>query len=156
MSSHHEPARKPDVDRYRLPGRGKNSSNKPNAEPARRLESPVMNSAMSACLKVCQDCAQCCLHTATHCMELGGVHASAHHQAVLHDCADVCETAARFIARQSPHFGRLCRDAAEIATLCAADCDALPDADTTMVHCAQRCRLCAESCLALTSHNGEG
>ena len=160
MTSHPEPSRKhesaskPESSRYRLPGKAKPQHAR-NAEPARNDPLP-MNTAMSDCLRVCQDCAWCCLQTITHCLSLGGEHAASHHQAVLHDCADICETTARFIARQSPHSTHLCRECAEICTACARECDRMRDSDTVMTHCAQTCRLCAESCLALTSHGGEG
>ena len=153
MSS--EPARKVDASRYRLPGKGR-PAHKRNVETPKPVERPPMNSALSGALKVCQDCGWCCLQTITHCLALGGEHAEPHHQAVLHDCADICETTARFIARQSPHAVHLCRECAEICSDCARDCDAIAHGDTVMQHCAQTCRLCAETCLALSSQGGEG
>jgi hypothetical protein len=45
----------------------------------------------------CLDCHAICVETAAHCLTLGCAHASARHQTVLQDCAEICQTSANFM-----------------------------------------------------------
>lgn len=155
MSSHHEPANKPNPSRYRLlrPAKPVHTRNANAPDP---IGGETMDPRLSACLKVCQDCAGACLTTITHCLGLAGEHAEHSHQAILQDCADICETTARFIARRSAHSTHLCRACAELCAICARDCDSFPGDDQTMRECAQSCRLCVECCQGMTADTGEG
>jgi hypothetical protein len=157
MHSKDETPRKADPSRYQLPrASGKNRPPSP-AAPARSAPSPSMPSSdlLSTGLKSCQDWAGMCLRTMTACLDLTADPTNTRHVAALQDCADMCETTARFIARRSPHLSLLCRACADLCTLCARECDAI-HGDTCAVECAQACRLCAETCLSLTVHAGEG
>lgn len=104
------------------------------------------NADLQECARKCYECADVCQSTATHCLQLGGEHASAEHQVLMQDCADICATAARFMGRGSHHHNHVCRECAEICTACADDCDRLANGDQKMKQCAQVCRKCAESC----------
>lgn len=142
--------RKPNPSRYRLPSSGR-APHARNAYPVNspqehQHQAPPQSRNLRACLKHCQDCAGVCLRTITHCLALGGPHAAPDHQAVLHDCADICETVARFIARGSCCSRELARICADVCDQCAHDCDAIPGDDPMMRECAQTCRLCAETC----------
>jgi hypothetical protein len=100
---------------------------------------------MHACIQNCLDCHRICLETTTHCLHKGGQHAEAAHIRLLLDCAEICQTSANFMIRNSPLHGFTCRACAEICERCAVDCERFPD-DTQMQECAQLCRRCAESC----------
>jgi hypothetical protein len=157
MHSKDDKPRKADPSRYQLPRGGRKDRPDPPAEPVRSGPAPAVptNNQLSAALKACQDCAGLCLRAVTMCLDAGGETASTHHVATLQDCADICETAARFIARRSPHLNQLCKACAAICTLCAQECNTI-DTDTCIVETAQKCRLCAETCLGLTVHGDEG
>jgi hypothetical protein len=63
----------------------------------------------------------------------------------LWDCADVCETNASLMLRNSALIGRTCETCAEICELSAAECDRFVD-DLRIQTCAQASRRCAASC----------
>jgi hypothetical protein len=155
------PPRKPDPSRYRLPRPNKSTRQQrpsPGSPPTVSSHAPSIPSnsnVLSFALRVCQDCAGTCLQTVNACLDAGGETAGPRLQALLHDCADICETTARFIARRSTHIPHLCRQCAEICELCAHDLDAATDDDCTH-RCAQACRRCAETCNGVTVHFGEG
>ena len=140
--------------RYRLPRPAKKPGGELPAHP-QRPSIPYHANHLSAALRLCQDCAGSCLQTVNVCLENGGETAVASLQALLHDCADICETTARFIVRKSNHIPHLCRECAEICEICARDLDAISDNDCTH-RCAQACRRCAEACNGVTLHHGEG
>jgi hypothetical protein len=99
------------------------------------------------CIQNCLDCADACTRCAAHCLRMGGHHASPDHQAIMHDCADICALAARFMGRGSEHASHICRDCAEICLDCADSCERLSRGDRTMNWCADVCRRCASACL---------
>ena len=100
---------------------------------------------LQECIDRCQSCQEACLETITHCLRQGGKHAEAEHIAMLMACAEICDTAARFMLLGSQHHARVCEVCAEICTACARDCERFGD-DDTMQRCAEACRRCAESC----------
>lgn len=93
---------------------------------------------MSECQAVCQD-------TLMHCLSKGGQHAEADHIRVLLDCAEMCQTAASFMARVSPERVEICRVCKEICERCAESCERIAD-DEQMQRCVEACRRCTESC----------
>jgi hypothetical protein len=107
-----------------------------------RLESKEMRQ----CLELCGQCAAACERTSTHCLTMGGQHVTPDHQNVLRDCADICSTAACFLARGSERHTETCRLCAEICEACAKECERLGSGDEMMTECAKICRDCAESC----------
>ena len=106
---------------------------------------------LEECIRNCHTCATACLHTVRHCLSMGGEHASPEHQTLLHDCAEICATAAAFMARGSSHHGVVCGACAELCAACADDCERLAEGDQTMTRCAEACRRCAESCDKMAS-----
>jgi hypothetical protein len=104
-----------------------------------------MAAKMSECIDNCHECAKTCLETARHCLEMGGDHAAPAHITRLLDCAEICETSANFMSRNS----ELHRDArgvcADACERCAEACEKYPD-DELMRRCAEICRRCAASC----------
>lgn len=104
---------------------------------------------MLACMQSCGDCALMCHRCSQHCLSMGGEHASAEHQGLMRDCADVCALAAVLMARSSHHASHLCRECAEICNACAASCERLGKSDPMMQQCAKMCRDCASECQSM-------
>ncbi|HZW09262.1 MAG TPA: four-helix bundle copper-binding protein [Phycisphaerales bacterium] len=101
---------------------------------------------MRQCIGHCQECAALCVECGTHCLRMGGDHAAPEHQGLLHDCADVCAAAARFMLRSSHHHSHVCGLCAEVCEACAEECERLAEGDQLMTRCAEACRRCARSC----------
>jgi hypothetical protein len=106
---------------------------------------------MQRCIELCQSCHESCLTTTTHCLEMGGVHASLSHINILADCAATCAQSADFMLRGSDMHGRVCGVCAEACERCAADCERLAGGDEQMLSCAAICRQCAESCRTMAA-----
>ena len=105
-----------------------------------------ITSDVRQCIQNCLECHAICVETKSHCLELGGEHASSDHIGVLADCAQICALSADFMLRGSRHHPHTCRECAEICQACAEDCERMAGGDQTMTECAQVCRRCAESC----------
>lgn len=102
-----------------------------------------MSSDMQQCMEDCHQCHLMCLQmAATHCLEMGGRHTEPAHMRLMLDCAEICQTAMNFMARNSAHHAAVCRACAEICRACAASCEAVGD----MQECVDACLRCAESC----------
>jgi hypothetical protein len=105
-----------------------------------------MTTEMQRCIQHCVECARTCEETITHCLMLGGKHASAEHIGLLMDCAQICGTSAKFMLHQSHFHIRTCEVCAEVCEACAKDCEQMAAGDRTMLACAETCHKCAESC----------
>ena len=99
---------------------------------------------MQSCIAECLECHRICLETVTHCLALGGKHASADHIRLLLDCANICATSADFMLRESAHHTSTCRVCAEVCEACAKECERMAGDDDLMRRCAQACTRCAE------------
>lgn len=104
---------------------------------------------MQVCIENCTDTHQICLETIQHCLGKGGKHASADHIRLLSDCAQICETSADFMTRESSFHNVVCRACAEICRACADSCRQLGGIE--MEACAEACEGCAGSCEAMAS-----
>lgn len=100
---------------------------------------------MQMCIQNCLDCHRICLQMISHCLEKGGKHAAPEHIRLLMDCAEICQTSANFMLRNSSFHSYTCDICAEICETCANDCARFSD-DEHMQACADMCRRCAESC----------
>jgi hypothetical protein len=102
-------------------------------------------------IKMCIQCAHDCTFCAHDCLHLGGEHATPTHQAMLHDCADICTLVAHFLARHSPNAAAMCKECVIICERCADGCDRLAHGEghNVMQQCAQSCRVCAAACESL-------
>lgn len=100
---------------------------------------------MQRCIQDCIECAQVCLQTIQQCLQKGGRHASAEHIRTLEDCAEICQTSANFMLRNSDLHMETCRACAAVCDRCAQSCDRIAD-DEMMRRCAEVCRRCAASC----------
>ena len=105
-------------------------------------------SDLERCIDLCQACQKACLETMLYCLGRGGAHADADHIRLLADCAEICQTAANFMLRESPLHGAVCAVCAEVCDQCAVACDTFTD-EGRLEHCAQICRKCAASCEAM-------
>ncbi|MBN9688279.1 MULTISPECIES: four-helix bundle copper-binding protein [unclassified Corallococcus] len=101
--------------------------------------------AMRECIDNCTACHRVCLETLADCLKQGGRLAEPGHLRLLMDCADICETSARFMLRGSELHSRTCFACAEVCAACATACEKLGDAGR-MKACADACRRCEESC----------
>jgi hypothetical protein len=106
----------------------------------------MISAEMQSCIEECLECHRICVETATHCLTLGGEHASPDHVGTLLDCADICQTSANFMLRGSHQHAETCAVCAEVCSVCAESCEAMAGDDDLMRRCAQVCRRCAESC----------
>jgi hypothetical protein len=101
---------------------------------------------LQECVDNCTECHAICVATAQHCLELGGEHAAPHHIRTLLDCAQICQTSADFMLRQSAHHPAVCRCCAELCRACEEECRRMAGGDELMRRCAEACARCAESC----------
>jgi len=109
---------------------------------------------MQQCIQECLQCHRVCTETLTHCLQKGGRHASPDHIRTLLDCAEMCQTSAHFMLRNSNLHPLTCGVCAETCEACATSCDAIAD-DDMMRRCADVCRRCAESCRQMSgAHPG--
>jgi hypothetical protein len=102
-----------------------------------------MTAEMRECIQNCQNCHSVCLSVAmTHCLEKGGAHVEQKHFRLMMDCAQICQTSADFMLRNSTHHSHICAECADICVDCATSCEAIGDMD----ECVAACRKCAETC----------
>lgn len=101
---------------------------------------------LKQCIENCSRCHQICLSMLEHCQTKGGSHAAASHLRLLGDCAEICQTSANFMLRNSPLHHLTCAACAEICNLCATECATLDSQDEHMQECARACQTCAASC----------
>lgn len=106
---------------------------------------------MRECIEECNRCHNICLVSISHCLEMGGEHAEPGHIRMLMDCAEICQTSANFMVRNSDLHGQVCAVCAEVCERCAEDCERFED-DQVMQQCAEICRSCARSCSEMASH----
>lgn len=106
---------------------------------------------MQACIDNCQECHAVCIDTISHCLEMGGEHASAEHIRLLQDCVQICMASTDFMLRQSEYHADVCGVCADICDACATQCESMADGSDFMQECADICRKCAESCRQMAS-----
>lgn len=95
--------------------------------------------ALTNCLQACENCA-------TACLEEPNAASMATCIRTARDCADICSSAIRYLARDSRHSISLVGICADICAECAGECDK-HDHDQC-IECAKACRRCEESCRA--------
>lgn len=106
---------------------------------------------MNQCITNCSECAAVCVETITHCLSMGGNHASPEHIALMQTCADICTVSANAMRRGSPAHTATCGACAEVCRQCADACERMGADDEAMRRCAEACRRCAESCSAMAA-----
>ncbi|MGH7518656.1 MAG: four-helix bundle copper-binding protein [Gemmatimonadales bacterium] len=113
---------------------------------AHQTTSPQISREMQECIEECLRCHGICLQTVSHCLELGGKHADPAHIGLLLDCAEICQTSANVMLRNSDRHQLTCRVCADICRACAEDCERIAGDDKMMKQCADECRRCQQSC----------
>ena len=103
-----------------------------------------MSGDMQKCIDDCLSCSSVCTETLHHCLMMGGKHAEVAHVTIMLDCAEICQTSANFMLRQSAAHVETCGTCAAICRACEESCRQL-DGDF-MKRCADECASCAESC----------
>lgn len=112
------------------------------AASAGRVGQHAMGAEMQACIDLCHKCHVMCLSMIDHCLKMAGPHAAPNHIRLMLDCAQICATAADFMARGSGYHAKICRECAEICDACALSCKGLAG----MEACMAVCQDCAKSC----------
>ena len=100
------------------------------------------------CVEECAACHALCIETFTHSLADGEAREDAHLRLLL-DCAEMCQTAAHFLLRESDLHAYTCRLCAAICRQCATKCERFRH-DPLMDACAQSCRRCAAACEGLS------
>ena len=100
---------------------------------------------LQACIEECLNCHIACTTTAQYCLAQGGRHADADHVGLLLDCAEMCQTSAMMMARNSSFHARHCALCADVCKACEESCEQF-GADAQMKACADACRTCHEAC----------
>jgi len=101
------------------------------------------------CIRECETCHGVCLDTLNQCLGRGGPAADPEQLRLLLDCAEICQTSANFMRRNSALHVETCQACAAVCERCAESCEG--DADEALDACAAVCRRCAESCRQLCS-----
>jgi uncharacterized membrane protein len=106
-------------------------------------EAAALVSAATECALVCTTCADACLEEADPTRLRTCIRTNL-------DCADICQTTARLVARPGKqHAGLLRAQLEACATACRAcadECEKHADAHEHCAVCAAACRACAEAC----------
>ncbi len=111
------------------------------------------NENLKSCIDACNDCAAACEHCATECSHDENALKQATCIELDRYCADMCRTAAAFMARSDMHtitfVTKFCTLCAEICNACADECEK----HTHLQHCtlcAEACRKCAAECSSMS------
>lgn len=104
------------------------------------------NDSTRECREACVACAQTCTEMVfTHCLDVGGEHATTEHVRAMIDCSAICTTAADFMSRASPQHHVICHACTIICRTCADSCRDLDG----MEPCVAACERCEASCRAM-------
>ncbi len=98
---------------------------------------------LARCLDACSECAQACTSCADSCLSESDVQAMT--TCIGRDliCAEICETTARVVGRQTAYDADVTRRQLEA---CAAACKSCGDECAAHGEHMEHCRICAESC----------
>jgi hypothetical protein len=106
--------------------------------------------SVQRCIRICVECHEACLEALSICVNAG--HAAPAHVRILLDCAEICQTSANFLMRNSDLHRQVCTACASTCAACASSCVQFPD-DEAMKRCAEICLRCAEECSKLAGHS---
>lgn len=114
------------------------------------MASEYQGMGLQECIQNCMNCHAVCLQTVEYCYK-ASLHGTStrmdtpDHMRFLMDCAQICQTSAGFMLRESTLHGRLCGVCAEVCEACAQSCESF-QGDAQSSQCAAACRQCASSC----------
>lgn len=120
----------------------------PAAAEHREMEGMAM--PMTDCVDHCIASHRMCLETAAYVAKQGVPLATASLLAMLTDCAELCQTTANSMLRESTLHIILCRACAEACERCAQECLRHGN-DRQMSRCSNTCKDCAASCRAMAA-----
>lgn len=110
----------------------------------------VDREALAACIEECFECAKICASCSDACLSEQSVDNLRKCIRLNLDCADICETTGRVLARQTEYDANLtkpqlsaCREAARI---CGEECSEHAEKHAHCQACAESCRRCVDSC----------
>lgn len=106
-------------------------------------------SNMDACIEECLRCMRACEECLAACLQEPDVQARVKCIQTLHDCVEICLTAAHFMAGNSPHSSAICNVCATICEECATHCEMFKDPHCQ--ECANICHSCAEMCRKMSA-----
>lgn len=109
------------------------------------LVPPVLTSDLRAGIVLCRRARLVLQAAAVRSFDAGGMELDPVHLRLLLDCAQMCETAADFMSRNSPYHLYLCEVCAAICEACAESCALAGE----MEECAAICQECIGVCRAL-------
>lgn len=104
---------------------------------------------MEQCIRDCLACYEECTSCLPHCLAQGGKHAEQKHLILMMECAQMCETSARFMQLKGQFAYEHCQLCAKICDACAESCSKVDLNDSMMQKCAEVCRKCADSCRSM-------
>ena len=95
------------------------------------------------CVAALQACHATCLQFATFdCMQGNYPRVGPNQFRLMLDCAELCQTAANFLIRDSDHYLRVCREALVICEDLASDCRKFPGMEAILAACDE----CVSAC----------
>lgn len=112
-----------------------------------------MNGQIDKCLENCWACHRVCLGTITQFLEMGGEQAQLSRIRLLRDSAEICQTTANFLIRNSEMQAVICSACAEICLRCAKEYKQFGSPLTE--ECVDACERCAESCQLIVANSVE-
>jgi hypothetical protein len=108
---------------------------------------------LAACIDACIDCAQACTACADACLAEEQVTELRRCITLDHNCADVCESTARILSRQTGYNADITRavlEACRVACrLCGEECESHAAMHEHCKVCAEACRRCEDACQRL-------
>jgi hypothetical protein len=108
------------------------------------MELTMMSQQFKSCIDACYECAAACDHCAAACLQEQDVKMMARCIALDMDCAEICRSAAAFVARGSESFSAICWVCADVCQACGDECAKYPVAHCQ--ECARACRKCVDEC----------
>lgn len=104
------------------------------------------------CIDHCTTCSQSCFALISHCLNMGGAHATTEHIDLLQACSLICEVTAKLMMIEFEFYHDFCKICADTCNECADSCESIDENDPTMSDCADICRNCADSCEQMALH----
>ncbi len=101
------------------------------------------------CWRDCLDCHRICLETVAY-LQTSGRAVPPSTIRLLFNCAELCQTTAKFLRGGWELIPRTCALCAEACARCAEHCDAFAD-DAQMAACAKACRRAVDACWRLAA-----
>jgi hypothetical protein len=101
------------------------------------------------CIDACFECAKVCDMCAAACIANPEIDALRRCLKFTLDCSEICNSAARMMARDSDSQDDILRACAGICEHCAEECRRQPDNEHCAI-CAEACSRCADLCHAIS------